>query len=105
MTFSGMLRAAVVEGITRLAARPRSPSELHDAGSKIRAGEFLYGTPVFDNAEDRGKDWCRFCAAPRADDVSPACRDAGKPDFIREFGSSGRIRTYNPPVNSRMLYH
>jgi len=20
-------------------------------------------------------------------------------------GSSGRIRTYNPPVNSRMLYH
>jgi hypothetical protein len=22
----------------------------------------------------------------------------------QEFGSSGRIRTYNPPVNSRMLY-
>ena len=22
-----------------------------------------------------------------------------------EFGSSGRIRTYNPSVNSRMLYH
>ena len=21
------------------------------------------------------------------------------------IGSSGRIRTYNPPVNSRMLYH
>jgi integrase len=27
------------------------------------------------------------------------------PDFVREIGSSGRIRTYNPPVNSRMLYH
>jgi integrase len=27
------------------------------------------------------------------------------PDFVKEIGSSGRIRTYNPPVNSRMLYH
>jgi hypothetical protein len=27
------------------------------------------------------------------------------PDFVKENGSSGRIRTYNPPVNSRMLYH
>jgi integrase len=27
------------------------------------------------------------------------------PDFVKEFGSSGRIRTCNPPVNSRMLYH
>ena len=27
------------------------------------------------------------------------------PDFVKEVGSSGRIRTYNPPVNSRMLYH
>jgi integrase len=26
-------------------------------------------------------------------------------DFRRKNGSSGRIRTYNPPVNSRMLYH
>jgi hypothetical protein len=23
----------------------------------------------------------------------------------KRFGSSGRTRTYNPPVNSRMLYH
>ena len=23
------------------------------------------------------------------------------PDLMKEFGSSGRIRTYNPPVNSR----
>jgi hypothetical protein len=27
------------------------------------------------------------------------------PNFVKEIGSSGRIRTYNPPVNSRMLYH
>ena len=27
------------------------------------------------------------------------------PDFVKEVGSSGRIRTCNPPVNSRMLYH
>ena len=27
------------------------------------------------------------------------------PDFVKTIGSSGRIRTYNPPVNSRMLYH
>jgi hypothetical protein len=27
-------------------------------------------------------------------------------DWMRgRYGSSGRIRTYNPPVNSRMLYH
>jgi len=26
------------------------------------------------------------------------------PDFVRKFGSSGWIRTSNPPVNSRMLY-
>ena len=26
------------------------------------------------------------------------------PDFVREIGSSGWIRTSNPPVNSRMLY-
>ena len=24
---------------------------------------------------------------------------------LKRFGSSGRIRTYNPSVNSRMLYH
>ena len=24
---------------------------------------------------------------------------------VLDTGSSGRIRTYNPPVNSRMLYH
>jgi integrase len=31
--------------------------------------------------------------------------DAGKPlTGLRGAGSSGRIRTYNPPVNSRMLY-
>ena len=24
---------------------------------------------------------------------------------LRKFGSSGRTRTYNPSVNSRMLYH
>ena len=28
--------------------------------------------------------------------------EAGKK---REGGSSGRTRTYNPPVNSRVLYH
>jgi len=27
------------------------------------------------------------------------------PRFVREVGSSGRTRTYNPPVNSRMLCH
>ena len=26
-------------------------------------------------------------------------------EFAKENGSSGRIRTYNPPVNSRMLCH
>ena len=26
-------------------------------------------------------------------------------EFPKGIGSSGRIRTYNPPVNSRMLYH
>jgi integrase len=26
------------------------------------------------------------------------------PDFVKDFGSSGWIRTSNPPVNSRMLY-
>ena len=26
-------------------------------------------------------------------------------DFPKEIGSSGWIRTSNPPVNSRMLYH
>jgi hypothetical protein len=25
-------------------------------------------------------------------------------EILKEVGSSGRIRTYNPPVNSRMLY-
>ena len=24
-------------------------------------------------------------------------------DFVKENGSSGKTRTYNPPVNSRML--
>jgi integrase len=31
-------------------------------------------------------------------------RDSGLPRFVRKFGSSGWIRTSNPPVNSRMLY-
>ncbi len=26
------------------------------------------------------------------------------PEFVKDFGSSGWIRTSNPPVNSRMLY-
>ena len=31
--------------------------------------------------------------------------DGGKPlPRLEGVGSSGRIRTYNPPVNSRMLY-
>jgi hypothetical protein len=30
------------------------------------------------------------------------CRGA---EDLKENGSSGRIRTYNPSVNSRMLYH
>jgi hypothetical protein len=30
----------------------------------------------------------------------------GEPELGEKyFGSSGRIRTYNPSVNSRMLYH
>jgi integrase len=33
-----------------------------------------------------------------------ARQDEEPPLFIGEVGSSGRIRTYNPPVNSRMLY-
>jgi len=27
-----------------------------------------------------------------------------EPNLLKRFGSSGRIRTYNPSVNSRMLY-
>ena len=30
--------------------------------------------------------------------------DAEAAEFSKEFGSSGWIRTSNPPVNSRMLY-
>ena len=29
---------------------------------------------------------------------------AGNVQVIEKVGSSGRTRTYNPPVNSRMLY-
>ena len=29
----------------------------------------------------------------------------GRDKSFRMFGSSGRTRTYNPSVNSRMLYH
>jgi hypothetical protein len=32
-------------------------------------------------------------------------RKIRRPQVIGKIGSSGRIRTYNPPVNSRMLCH
>ena len=38
-------------------------------------------------------------------DFSDSRATSRVPDFVKEIGSSGRIRTYNPPVNSRMLYH
>jgi hypothetical protein len=31
-------------------------------------------------------------------------RKVGRPQIIEKIGSSGWIRTSNPPVNSRMLY-
>jgi hypothetical protein len=35
---------------------------------------------------------------------SPVNRKGGELQVIERFGSSGRTRTYNPSVNSRMLY-
>jgi hypothetical protein len=32
-------------------------------------------------------------------------RKVGRPEVVEKIGSSGRTRTYNPPVNSRMLCH
>jgi hypothetical protein len=32
-------------------------------------------------------------------------RKVRRSQVVEGIGSSGRIRTYNPPVNSRMLYH
>jgi integrase len=37
-------------------------------------------------------------------DSSDCASRSEVPEFVREFGSSGWIRTSNPPVNSRMLY-
>jgi hypothetical protein len=34
-----------------------------------------------------------------------ALRNRNAINGVERFGSSGRIRTYNPSVNSRMLYH
>jgi hypothetical protein len=36
---------------------------------------------------------------------SPEVQDAGVQQTHEKNGSSGRTRTYNPPVNSRMLCH
>jgi hypothetical protein len=46
----------------------------------------------------------RFCVTRTGKVVEKKSRTLGQ-DAILKFGSSGRTRTYNPSVNSRMLYH
>ena len=43
--------------------------------------------------------------SPQSGDSSKVCRGKKDRKSLKRFGSSGRTRTYNPSVNSRMLYH
>ena len=42
--------------------------------------------------------------SPQSEKSQTDCRTSKKAKSLKRFGSSGRIRTYNPSVNSRMLY-
>jgi len=43
--------------------------------------------------------------SPQLGDFGQACRGKKERKPLKRIGSSGRTRTYNPSVNSRMLYH
>ncbi len=60
---------------------PATPPPTPDPKPRRKRARKGHGTPTADSAETE------------------------LPDFVKEIGSSGWIRTSNPPVNSRMLYH
>jgi hypothetical protein len=59
--------------------------------SVLYGATFAVDTPAFDRI-------------PRAAGTRASSRGAKSLTDQKGVGSSGRIRTYNPPVNSRMLY-
>ena len=69
------------------------------AALKLQAGEsriVLEGTQLLGKAPDTTKPQRDRPPGSRVSKIAAKVVD-------REFGSSGRTRTYNPPVNSRML--
>ena len=68
-------------------------TERETADALLRADAYLQCQPA---PAEREKGQLR--------DIRP---DGGRKSLTRQrgVGSTGRIRTYNPPVNSRMLYH
>ena|GEM_PF-5866092 len=75
------------------------------AATAVRAGQ-QYGH--FSESELRGLDEDKSAHEGRVAGQPPAKQSGGharKAQVNEKNGSSGRIRTYNPPVNSRMLYH
>jgi hypothetical protein len=79
-----------------------------DAAAKSLEPTFMLEFPQH---EERPREKGRFAAQTAALDESHVTVSSQSDDLDREFseiakefGSSGWIRTSNPPVNSRMLY-